>query len=432
MSGLALFGGEPAASAPPPRYRSMGPAEMQAVREVMESDCLSGFYGSPGPEFMGGPKVQAFEDAWRRHYGVRHAISVNSATSGLVAAVGAAGVSPGDEVIVPPWTMSATAIAPISYGGIPVFADVEDETFCLDPNMVRAEITPRTKAIIAVNLFGHPARLAELRALADANGLTLIEDNAQAPLGAEHGRPTGTIGHIGVFSLNYHKHIHTGEGGMCVTDDDRLAERLALIRNHGENAVEGLPVDELTNTFGFNLRLSELAAAIGIAQLADIDRHVGRRERLAQTLSEGTGDLAGWRVPRPRAGCRHNYYVWMVRYDARQTGVSRATFSRALAAEGFPHATGYVRPLYLLRLFRERKAMGRDGFPFTLSNRTYGPGLCPVAERLHEREALLFEPCAYDLDDAGIARLVAAVRKVHGARAELAGWERRQGGAADA
>lgn len=427
MSELALLGGNPVLSAPPPRYRSMGQAEMDAVRQVMESDCLSGFYGSPGPEFMGGPRVQAFEAAWRRLYGVRHAISVNSATSGLVAAVGAAGISPGDEVIVPPWTMSATAIAPLSYGGIPVFADVEDATFCLDIAAVKAAITPKTRAIIAVNLFGHPARLADMRALADAQGLVLIEDNAQAPLGAEFGRRTGTVGHIGVFSLNYHKHIHTGEGGMCVTDDDRLAERLALIRNHGENAVEGFGVEDLTNAFGFNLRMSELAAAIGLAQLADIDHHVTKRERLAEALSEGTRGLAGWQVPNARAGCRHNYYVWMVRYDAAATGVSRQTFSQALAAEGFPHATGYVRPLYLLRLFRERKAIGRDGFPFTLSNRTYGPGLCPVAERLHEREALLFEPCVYELDEAGTERLVEAVRKVHGARAILADWERQQG-----
>src|SRR5262249_8722448 len=158
-----------------------------------------------------------------------------SATSGLVAAMGAVGIEPGDEVIVPPTTMSATAVAPLAYGGKPGFADIEPETFGPDPAAVRAPITPRTKAIVSANLIGHPARLAELAAIAREHGLYLVEDNAQGPLAAEHGRYAGTVGDIGVFSLNYHKHIHTGEGGVCVTNDDELALRLQLIRNHGEN-----------------------------------------------------------------------------------------------------------------------------------------------------------------------------------------------------
>ena len=136
MSDLALLGGTPVLSEPLRRYRSMGEAEAAAVAEVIASDCLSGFYGSPGDEYWGGPKVLDFEAAWRERYGVAHAISVNSATSGLFAAMGAIGLSPGDEVIVPAWTMSATAMAPLVYGGIPIFADIEAETFGLDPEAV--------------------------------------------------------------------------------------------------------------------------------------------------------------------------------------------------------------------------------------------------------------------------------------------------------
>ncbi len=416
----AAMGGSPAVLSELPPYPSMGEAEEKAVVDVVRSGCLSGFFGSPGPEFLGGPKVRAFERAWCERYGASHAVSVNSATSGLLAAIGAVGAGPGDEIIVPPWTMSATAIAPLFYGAIPVFADIEDRTFGLDPKMVEAEITPKTRAIVAVNLFGHPARLGELRAIADRRGIHLIEDNAQAPLGMENGRPCGTIGHIGVFSLNFHKHIHTGEGGVCVTDDDELAKRLQLIRNHGENAAEGLGVADLTNHIGLNLRMGELSAAVGLEQLARIDDHVGRRERLAITLSEGTCDLAGWNVPAVRDGCRHNYYVWMVRYDSPTVGLSRAAFSKALAMEGFPHAVGYVPPLYRLPVFRQRRAIGRDGFPFNLTNRTYDDGLCPVAERLHEHEALLFEPCAYAVDNDTANRLVEAIRKVHVYREDLA------------
>jgi len=316
--------------------------------------------------------------------------------------------------------MSATVMAPLAYGGIPVFVDIEEETYCLDVDQVKAAITPRTRAILAVNLFGHPARLHELRQLADQHGIYLVEDNAQAPQSFEHGKRAGTIGHIGVFSLNYHKHIHTGEGGICVSDDDRLAERIAFIRNHAENMMRDRPREDLVNMVGYNLRMTELCAAVGIEQLKRVEEAVSKRERLAEALSEGTRDLDGWGTPTVRQGCRHNYYVWMARYDAAETGVSRAVFSKALAAEGFPHAVAYVRPQYMLPAFQQRMALGRDGFPFNLTNRTYAAGMCPVAERMHEQHAVLFEPCAYEAGPDEAARLVEAVRKVHAHRAELA------------
>ena len=424
MSELALLGGTPVISEPPARYRSMGEAEAKAVADVMASDCLSGFYGSPGDEYWGGPKVQEFEAAWHAHYGVAHAISLNSATSGLFAAMGAVGVSPGDEVIIPPWTMSATAMAPLVYGGIPIFADIEDQTFGLDPDAVRAAITPRTRAIIAVNLFGHPARLEELRAIADEHAIYLVEDNAQAPLGSAGGRPSGSIGHIGVFSLNFHKHIHTGEGGVCVTDDDTLAKRLAMIRNHGENATEWLEMDDLTNLIGFNYRMGELAAAVGIVQLETIYQHVEPRERFAEKLSDGVRNLKGLKVPLVRETCRHNYYCWCAKYNADQVGVSRDLFRDALIAEGVPCFTGYVAPLYRLPVFQKRIAMGRDGFPFTLGAPDYSKLSCPVTERLHEHEALLIEICSFEVNDGLADRMAEAVYKVHRAADELAGRER--------
>lgn len=419
MTKLALLGGKPVIAEPLAPYPSMGEAEEQAVLEVVRSGCLSGFFGSPGPEFLGGPRVRAFEEAWAEGYKVKHAVSMNSATSGLIAAMGAIGLSPGDEVIVPPWTMSATAMAPLIYGGIPVFADIEDETFCIDPDAVAAAVGPKTKAILAVNLFGHPAPLAKLRAIADDNGLSLIEDSAQAPLADEDGRLAGTVGDIGVYSLNFHKHIHAGEGGVCVTDDDGLAMRLRMIRNHGENVTDELAGGDIVNMVGMNLRMTELSAAVGMAQFKDIERHVEARERLAQALSEGTKDLDGWTVPAVRDGCRHNYYVWMVRYDKEKTGIDRNLFSKALAAEGFPHATGYVAPLYRLPLFQQRQALGRDGFPFTLTDRTYEGALCPITERLYEAEAVLFEPCAYGAGEEVSGKMIEAIRKVHDNRADL-------------
>lgn len=417
---LAIFGGEPAVPGPLPPYRAMGEAERAAVLEVIDSDCLSGFYGSWSDKFWGGPKVRAFERAWSERFEVPHVVSVNSATSGLVAAMGAIGIGPGDEVIVPPWTMSATAIAPLFYGGIPVFVDIDADTFCLDPARVEEAITPRTKAIVAVNLFGHPAPLRRLRDIADRHGLALVEDNAQGPLAQEHGRYAGTVGDIGVFSLNYHKHIHTGEGGMCVTPDARLAQRLQMIRNHGENVVGPLQVEDLTNLVGANYRLTELSAAVGIAQLAGADQHVERRQALARSLTRAVQGLEGLTPPKVREGCTHVYYQWALRVDENRLGCTRDQFSRALSAEGFPHEVGYVRPLYLLPAFQRRRAIGRDGFPFTLTSRQYSPGMCPVVERLSDREFLAFETCLHAIDEPTQAALGEAVRKVHAQRHLLA------------
>lgn len=423
MNDLAILGGAPAIAEPFRPYASMGEAEEQAVVRVVRSGCLSGFYGSWEEGFLGGPEVQAFEAEWSERFDTTHTISVNSATSGLMAAVGAAGIGPGDEVIVPATTMSATAAAALVYGGIPVFADIDAETFCIDIGSVRANLSSRTRAIIAVNLFGQAAPLAELRALCDEYGIVLIEDNAQAPLATEDGQFCGTIGHIGVFSLNYHKHIHTGEGGMCTTDDDHLADRLRMIRNHAEAVVEDAGTQDLTNMLGFNLRLTELSAAVGRAQLASIDDHIGRRETFATALSAGVANLEGLRPPKVRPDCRHVYYVWAMRSDEDALGIARDTLVTALQAEGVPCFPAYVAPLYLLPMFRQRIAVGGDGFPFTLSDRHYGPGLCPVAEQLHAHEIIGIEPCAWAFDDAAAESIASAIAKVHAGREALANWQ---------
>jgi len=418
----ALLGGTPLIGSDFAPYRSMGTAEGEAVARVMQSDCLSGFFGSWEDGFLGGPEVQAFEAEWAARFEAAHAVTVNSATSGLMAAMGAAGVGPGDEVIVPATTMSATAMAPLVYGGIPVFADIDEDTFCIDVASVRANLTEKTRAVIAVNLFGQAAPLAELRALCDERGILLVEDNAQGPLATENGDYCGTIGHIGVFSLNYHKHIHTGEGGVCTTDDADLAQKLQMIRNHAEAVVGAAKVDDLTNMFGFNFRMTELSAAVGRVQLSNIDAHVARREAFASELSEAVQGLDGLTVPHTRPDCRHVYYVWASRFDEQAAGMSRATFVAALQAEGVPCFPAYVAPLYQLPIFRKRIAMGRDGFPFNLTARSYEAGLCPVAERLHREEIVGIEPCAYDFAPGDGKKIADAIAAVLDARDALAGW----------
>ncbi len=420
LTKLAILGGNPVLKCPLVPYNSMDEEEVSAIVRVARSGKLSCFIGAWCDDFDGGPEIKAFERAWAERFQVRHAITVNSNTSGLIAALGAVGISPGDEVIVPPLTMSATVVAPLFYGGIPVFVDIEPDTFCLDPNLVRAAITSKTRAIIAVDLFGHPAALRELRKLADEHGIYLIEDAAQAPLATEGGLFAGTIGHIGVFSLNYHKHIHTGEGGVCVTNDDDLALRLRAIRNHGENVVEPLGIADATNLIGFNFRMMEISAAIGTEQLKKVDRLVREREEIANRLTAGVAGLPGLIAPAVREDCRHVYYVWVARYDAAKTGVSRELIAKALNAEGVPIWEGYVKPLYLLPAFQRRIAIGRDGFPFNLTERTYSKGLCPVAERMHESELLEFCICSFDLSPTETDGVIEAFQKVFGQLDELA------------
>ena len=411
MAKLALLGGKPIIEHPLAFYPSVGEKEESAVMDVVRAGCLSGFYGSWKNGFLGGPRVRQFEEAWAEKFSAKHVISMNSNTSGLYAAIGAVGISPGDEVIVPCTTMSATAMAPLVYGGIPVFADIDEKTFCLDLKSVHLNLSSKTRAIIAVNLFGHAAPLADLRILCDQKGIALIEDNAQAPLATEHGRQCGTVGHIGVFSLNYHKHVHTGEGGMCCTDDDGFAQRLQMIRNHAEAVVKEACVDDLVNMVGFNFRMTELSAAVGLVQLDDIEDHVNRRRRVGEALTQGVEGVTGIVAPQVRKGCRHVYYGWVLRYK-EVFGLTRKIIVKALNAEGFPCSEGYVQPLYMLPTFQHRKAMGRDGFPFTLTERNYEEGLCPNAERLYQNEFIVFQPCAWDLTDSLVNCLVDSLHKV--------------------
>jgi len=402
-----ILGGSPIRREPFPPRRTMGSEERDAVLAVMDSDCLSGFIGAQCEGFLGGVQVRAFENAWAEQYGFRHAISVNSWTSGLIAALGAVGVEPGDEVICSPFTMSASATCALFLGAVPVFVDIDPVTFCLDPTSVAARISPRTRAIVAVHLFGHPADMEGLLAIARPRGIAVVEDAAQAPGVFYHGQPVGAIGTCGGFSLNYHKHIHTGEGGMLVTNDDDVARRLQLIRNHGENLPDAWPqtnpnvTDTIGNIgclFGGNYRLTELQAAIGIAQLKRLDGLLAHRQQLADHLTKQLTGRAGIISPVVAKDCTHAWYVYPIRYESAVVGLSRALFIRAVAAElpvprdfeATALVAGYVRPLYLNRLYQERHAFANSHFPFdSAPTVSYEPGLCPVAERMYEHELLL-------------------------------------------
>lgn len=413
---LALLGGQKTINHEFKRYNPYGSEEVEAAKAVVESGVLSKFIGAWTEDFYGGVKVQEFERAWEDFFKVNHAVSVNSATSGLIAAVGAIGIEPGDEVIVSPWTMSATATAILVWNGIPVFADIEEDTFNLDPRSIERNITPRTKAIIVTDIFGQAADLDAIMAIAKKHGLKVIEDAAQAPSALYHGKYVGTIADIGIFSLNYHKHIHTGEGGVCVTRDADLAERMQLIRNHAEAVAGGKEIANLSNLVGFNFRLGEIEAAIGLQQLKKLPKLASLKTRAGSRLTEGLSGLEGLRTPVVKDNCTHVYYVYALVLDEKRLGVSRDRIADALQAEGVPGLMrGYVN-VHKLPIYQKKIAYGTKGFPWTKDiysgEVSYQIGICPVAEELRESTMLGLQPCLHEFSDAEVDSIIAAFKKV--------------------
>jgi dTDP-4-amino-4,6-dideoxygalactose transaminase len=423
VSRLAINGGPRVRTTPFPRYNTIGDEEKQAVARVLDGGVLSGFLGTWSAAFYGGTVVQNLERDWEAYFNVKHAISVNSATSGLYAAAGAAGIGPGDEVIVAPYTMTASASAAIIYGAIPVFADIDGETFCITPASIRERLSPYTKAIIVVDLLGHPAEMDEIMQIARERNLVVIEDAAQVPGATYKGRHAGTLADIGVFSLNYHKTIHTGEGGVVVTNDSRLAERVALIRNHGEVVVKDKGVDDIVNLVGFNYRMTEIEAAIGIEQLRKLPSLHPPRVRCADFLTARLKGFPGLETPVVREGVVHGYYRYALRLDESVVGVSRDRFVDALNAEGIPMVKGYTEPLYLEPMYQRRIAYGRDGFPWTWpgwkGSVSYEPGCCPVVERLYYRELMCTDVCHANTSESDLLDVVAAFEKIYANLDEL-------------
>jgi len=413
---LAILGGPKTITTPFKPYTPIGQEEVDAAKAVVESGMLSNFIACWVPEFYGGPKVQEFERQCEAFFGVKHAITVNSWTSGLIAAVGALDIEPGDEIIVSPWTMCASATAILHFNAIPVFADIESETFCLDPVSVEKNITPYTRAIIVIDIFGHSANMDALRDIAKRHKLKLIGDSAQSPATYYKGKMTGTMTDVGGYSLNYHKHIHTGEGGVLVTNDDKIAERLQLIRNHAEAVVADKGTDNINNMVGYNFRLGEIEAAIGIEQLKKLNHLVASRQHAAERLSKGLLGLQGLRLPITKPDCTHAYYMYPMILDIDMLGISRQRIIDALEAEGIEGLAGGYTNIHMLPMYQKKIAYGSNGFPWTsdICHRDvdYSKGICPVAEKLHDETYLGFETCMHELGNNEVDLLIRAFHKV--------------------
>jgi perosamine synthetase len=416
-SKLALLGGPKVRSKPFPPHPIIGEEEKKLVLAVLESGRLSTFIAEPGEFFLGGEKIRQLEKDFARYHGVKYAVAFNSATAALHAAVVACGTKAGDEVIVPPYTFTSSATCVLMNNSIPVFVDIKPDIFCIDPSKIEAAISPQTRAIIPVHLFGHPADMDEIMVIARKHNLKVIEDSAQAP-GATYKRElVGTIGDCGVFSFQETKNVMTGEGGMLLTNDEQITEIARMVRNHGEVLLEGQKQRTYqSDILGWNYRMTELEAALGIAQLKKMDSLNSHRIKLANYLSEKLTSLDGLTPPVVYPFVKHVYYVLPIKYDEDKIGISRGMFVKALIAEGIPFGAGYVKPLYLNPIYHENKPFIYQHFGQNIS---YDKGICPVTERLYEKEMMVTMVCRPPATKADMDDVIRAIEKIMENKHEL-------------
>ncbi|HEY67316.1 MAG TPA: DegT/DnrJ/EryC1/StrS family aminotransferase [Thermoflexia bacterium] len=348
----------------------IGEAEKKGVLEVLESGMLAQ-----------GPRVRRLEERFAQVCGTRYAVATSSGTTALHIALLAHGIGPGDEVITTPFTFIATVNSILFVGAKPVFVDIEEETFNINPALIEAAVTPRTRAIIPVHLYGHPCEMDAVMEIARRHDLIVIEDAAQAVGATYKGRPVGSFG-TGCFSLYATKNVMSGEGGMITTDDEALAERGRMLRNHGMRRRYHYEF------LGYNFRMSDLHAAIGLAQMDRLEEFTARRRKNAAYLS---AHITGVITPRVREGCEHVWHQYTVRVDG---GRDRDAAVRRLNEAGV--GTGIFYPLPAHRYDYIRAVVGDVHLP--------------VAERL-AREVLSL-PVHPGLSQADLERIVEAVNRL--------------------
>jgi perosamine synthetase len=358
-------------------------ADLRAVAEALTSGWLTT-----------GPRVGEFEKAFAAHRGAAHGVAVNSGTAALHCAMRALGVKPGDEVIVPALTFAASANAALYEGATPVFADVEPDTLLVDPESVRARITPRTRAIVAVDYAGQPADYDTLRAMATGKGIRLIADACHSPGATYGGRSTGTLADISCFSFHPVKHMTTCEGGMAVTDDENLAAHMRRFRNHGIDSdhrsreATGQHAYDMVE-LGYNYRIPDVLCALGRAQLPRLDGWVRARQAIAALYDRAFADVPQVTPLATRAGRTNAYHLYVVKLDA---GLDRDAIFRHLRAAGIGANVHYA-PVYLHSYYRARG---------------YAAGLCPVAEEAARH--ILTLPLFPAMTVADVARVVMALK----------------------
>jgi dTDP-4-amino-4,6-dideoxygalactose transaminase len=320
----------------------MGKEEINAVTRVLKSGILTGRLGS-------GPMAKRFEDNFAKFAGTKHAIAVNSGTAALHTALWAKNIRRGDEVILPSFTFIATAEAVALVGAKPVFADIKPNTYNIDPEKVEQAITSKTRAIMPVDLYGLPAEIDRIREIADEHNLFVVEDAAQAHGASYRGKPPGHFANIACWSLYASKNMTTGEGGMLTTNDDEYAEKLRLLRSHGEKE------EYKAALLGHNYRMPEIEAAIGIEQLKKLPTFVEKRRRNAEILTEKLNNVKQLVLPAEPRACKSSWYLYTVRLR-NGTAKERDTVLQNLRNKGVGAGVYYHTPIHLMPYYRQQES----------------------------------------------------------------------------
>lgn len=347
-----------------------------------------------------GPQVAAFERDFAAAVGTREAVSVSNGTAALHAAVYALDIGPGDEVIVPAITFAASANCVAFQGGTPIFADVDPSTLLLDPAQVEAKITPRTRAIIAVDYAGHPCDYDALNTIAEQHNLALVDDACHAVGGYYRGRPVGSLARLNTFSFHPVKHMTTGEGGMITTDDPALAQAMRTFRNHGittdhrQREQQGSWFYEMVD-LGYNYRLTDMQCALGRSQLRKLPQWVARRQAIARQYDAAFADMPGVSPLAVRPDVSHAYHLYVVRFDPQQIPHPRADIFTALRAAHIGVNVHYI-PVHLHPYYRQHFGTA--------------PGQCPVAETAYEQ--IISLPMFAGMSDEDVEDVVSAIQCV--------------------
>jgi perosamine synthetase len=358
---------------------NMTEAEVEAVVAVLRSERLSL-----------GPKTIEFERAFAAHCETRHAVACSSGTAALHLLVRAMGIGYGDEVITTPFSFIASATCALFEGAETVFVDIDPETWNLDPDLIEAAVTPRTKAILPVDVFGQPVEMDRVRDIAARHELLVIEDSCEA-LGSRYkGRPAGSLGDAGTFGFYPNKQITTGEGGMIVTDDDELARLCLSMRNQGRDVQGGWLAHQ---RLGFNYRLSDINCALGLAQLRRLDEIMGARARVQALYRERLQGDSRVSMQRVHPDVEMSWFVLVVRLSDDYTQADRDRILRMLGERGIG-CSNYFVPIHLQPAFVERSG--------------YEPGSFPVCEAVAARTVAL--PFHHELTEADVDRVCTEFR----------------------
>lgn len=432
---LALLGGTPIRKKDFFSKPMIDNEEITLVTELMKKSQFSKFVGSPipgtneilhkksknleidnvNPNILGGEYVRKFESLWSQLTNTDYCISVNSATSGLTTALLALGLEPGSEVITTPFSFSATCASIIAANCVPIFCDIDPDTFCLSPEKLKDLITEKTKCVLTVHWCGNAGDLDKIISICKEKNIFLVEDAAQAPTSLYQGKPIGSFGDVGVFSFNEPKNLMTGEGGIITTNNRSIAIKCRLIRNHGEAIVDDDYSDkDLLNIIGYNFRLTELHAAIAYVQVKKHQKiNRIRNNNYKYLVDKINNDLSDYLIPQ-KITHPESYYAYTAafRWNYKFTGIHRDIIAQALVAEGIAVFKGYHRLMCDHPMFKRKIAFGSNNFPWIENSINYLETDIPNARELVNQEFLGFLQMGYPNSESDMDYIINAFLKI--------------------